>query len=53
MLSGTVSAATEMHDLVRLIVFEIGEQVHLFCFSHYLWRIEWHEMPTFLRAWPG
>ena len=31
MLAGAVSAAAEMHQLLRLICLEVGQQVHFLC----------------------
>ena len=45
--SGAISASTKMHQFTWLIVFQIGQQVHLFGLCNDLrWNI-WHKNPPF------
>ena len=45
--SGTISVSTKMHQFTRLIVFQIGQQVHLLGLCNDLrWNI-WHKNPSF------
>ena len=41
-LTGAVGAAAEMHQLLRLISPQIGQQIHLTGSRHHLWRDIWH-----------
>lgn len=41
-LTGAVGAAAEMHQLLRLISPQIGQQIYLTGSRHHLWRDIWH-----------
>ena len=41
-LTGAVGAAPEMHQLLRLIIPQIGQQIHLTGLCHHLRRDIWH-----------